>query len=41
MGQGPSFAQEGIAEQGRALGTTLLFPVPLVFLVVPTRAYLG
>lgn len=41
MGQSPSFAQEGIAEKGRALGTTLPFPVPLVILVVPTTASLG
>lgn len=41
MGRAPSFAQEGIAEQGRALGTTLPFPVLLVILVVPTRASLG
>lgn len=41
MVQGPSFAQERIAEQGRALETTLPFPVPLVILVVPTRASLG
>lgn len=41
MVQSPSFAQEGIAKQGRALGTMLPFPTPSVILIVPTRASLG